>query len=225
MAVALATQPYVGGGLATAFGRGSWVLPAVGIAVALLLATLAPRARHLVGGGVLAALLAATLIGGTMREKEQWRAALAALAGADPRRDLIVACPFWKAPALMAASRGTRSAPLATPAGASMRLVERHLGATPQWDRLFYERIFRPHNAAAMGMTLAPGARVAVPMARLFVVTSECSREERAAIAGWTGAATLEGRWSSPKRRGHAGIAIERWRLARPRRVELAVAY
>ena len=55
MAVAMATQTYVGGGLAAAFGRGSWWAPAVGIAVATAAAPIE------VAGGAVAAVLVVRL--------------------------------------------------------------------------------------------------------------------------------------------------------------------
>ena len=52
MAVALSTQPYVGGGLGAAFGRGSWWLPAIGIAAAAVAAPV-----EVVGAAVAAVLV------------------------------------------------------------------------------------------------------------------------------------------------------------------------
>ena len=199
-------------------------LPAVGLFVAVLIAPLGGRVRLLGGGAILAAMLGATLIGGPVRPKEEWKAARAVLRSADPERDLIVACPFWKVPALMAATRGMRSAPLVTPFLDHMRLIERRMGAEPRWERLFYERVFLTLNARPLGITPPAETETVVPVRSLFLVTSECSAEERQAIAGWADGFVVEQRWIAEPRPGHAGIAVERWALDRPRFVRLTVA-
>lgn len=199
-------------------------VPAVGIFIALLLAPLGGRARPVAGVAILGAALAATLVGGVVRPKEQWRGARAVLARADPARDLIVACPFWKAPALMAATRGLASAPLATPVDGRLLLVERQLGREPQWDRLTYARVYAAVLAPALGVEPPAEVRTMVPMTSLFVVTSECGEVERAAIANWAGRFTLVQRWTSEGRPEHAGITIERWTLDGPRTAAIRVA-
>ena len=199
-------------------------LPAVGLLIALFLQPLGARARLACGTAVIAAALAATLITGPVRRKEPWGAARAVLARADMASDLILACPLWKAPALMAATRGLAVAPLATRLGGRLVLIEPRMGTEPRWERLFYERAYRAVLARPMGVEPPVETATAVSVRSLTLVSSECEAEERAALAEQVGPFTIAQRWTGAAPPGHAGITIERWVLDRPRSIALSVA-
>ncbi len=195
-------------------------LPAVGIAIAVILPA-AGAARFAIVLAVLSAALTATLVGGTVRSKEAWRATRPILARADPARELIITCPNWKAPALMAATRGLRSAPLVTVAAGRMRLIERQLGGELAWDRAYHANIFVPDRAPALGIATPAARAMVVESEALLLVLSECSPEERAAIAGWANGFSIRQRWTSGAGENHAAIVIERWRLDEPHMLTL----
>jgi mannosyltransferase len=198
-------------------------LVGVGLLIALLVMSLPARARLAVGGIAVALTLLATVAGGLVRSKEQWAATRAVLATADRKQDLILACPMWKVPALMAATRGIDGAPMATPNSGRVQLIERHVGAEARWDRLYYRRAYTGFIAPALRVAAPVSESVTVPVRTLFVVTSECGPAERKAIGDWAGAHRVERRWTSPARGDRAGIMVERWRLAVPRAVEVHV--
>ena len=199
-------------------------LAGVGLLVALLLQPLPARVRGSCGAAILAAALAATLLSGPVRRKEPWGAARRVLARADMASDLIVACPMWKAPALMAATRGLNSAPLATRLGGRLVLIEGALGAEPRWERLFYSRAYRAVLARPMGVEPPAETASAVPVRSLVLVSSECEAEERAALGAQAAPFTVTRRWTGAASPGHAGITIERWVLDQPRTLALSVA-
>lgn len=189
-------------------------LPAVGLGIALLL-TDWPRRRAVFAAMWLGTALAATLLGGTTRPREDWGGAARIMVRASSA-DLVVACPYWKAPALMAASRGEGKAPLAMWVGGRMRLVEPRMGAEPRWDQLFYDRVFVPQHAKVLGIA-APVARpVTLAPRAIWLVTSECSADERAAIAAWATAAPFALLWQSPALGDRAAVRVERAVAMRP---------
>ena len=199
-------------------------LAGVGLVIAVLMAPLGTRSRAIGGTAIIGVLLAATLLGGTARPKEEWRAVRPILARADPARDLIIVCPYWKAPALMAATRDLRSAPLATGFDDHMRLLERHMGVEPRWEHLFYSRLFFTSNAGRLGIAPPADKRTIVPVHSLYLVMSDCSAVERTVIANWAKRFTISERWIAEGRPEHAATVIERWTLERPRSVELRLA-
>ncbi len=198
-------------------------LVGVGVLLALLVMGLPQRARLAVGGIMIGLMLMATVAGGLTRPKEQWRRVKAVLGGADRNQDLVLACPLWKVPALMAATRGIDGAPLVSPDGGRLILIERHIGAEEQWDRLFYRRAYAAFLAPALKTAPPAAGTTVVPARALFVVTSECGPVETKAIGDWAGEHRVEQRWTSAAQDDHAGIVIERWRLARPRAVTVGV--
>lgn len=198
-------------------------LVGVGLLIALIVMSLPVRARMAVGVIVVGAMLAATVAGGLVRPKEEWRRARGVLATADRGRDLVIACPFWKVPSLMAVTRRIDGAPMATPNMGRLQLIERHIGAEPRWEKLFYQRAYAGILAPALKLERPREGMIAVPARAVYVVTSECGPEESKAIRDWAGTYRVERRWTSPAAADHAAIMIERWVLARPRTVKLSV--
>lgn len=199
-------------------------IPAVGLLIALLIDPLKFRNRVAAGVAVAGLALAATLIGGTMRAKEDWEGAATALKSTQGRgADLVIACPYWKAPALMAATRGGGSTALAAQIAGQMRLIETRLGREKRWDRLYFDRVYWPNHAAQLGIAVPPDRTAGMAVSSVGLVMSECSSQERAAIMAWMGPARLEDRWSAPAVEDHAGIVVERWTFDAPRTLHFAV--
>ncbi|MDQ3143455.1 MAG: glycosyltransferase family 39 protein [Pseudomonadota bacterium] len=184
-------------------------VPAVGLLTALLIDPLQPRARLFAGMTVVGLALAATLVGGTVRSKEDWAGVSSILKEAEPEA-LVLVCPHWKGPALMAASRGLGAAPLAMWVTGRMKLVEQRLGAARRWDRLYFDRVFNQSGPTNEQI-------VRLRPREFWLVASECSPADRAAIASWAGPVSLRQRWQLRGGRGHAPITVEQW-LANPAR-------
>lgn len=199
-------------------------LPAAGILIATLLAPLALPWRMLAGSFFVGAALLATTSDGLVRPKEQWNATRRVLAQAEAAGTLIVACPFWKAPALMSATRGLKSAPLMTPMNGRMLLIENRFGENPEWDRVVFGRVYAALLAPALGVAPPSETHGAMQASALFVLTSECGQVEEDAIAEWAGPHAVVQRWTSAAQLDHAGIVIERWQLAQPRTLPVSVA-
>jgi hypothetical protein len=203
------------------------ILPSLvgaGLLIAVLVTVRPVRWSTQAGVAVIGITLVITLASALPRRKEHWPMARAALGHADAKLDLIIVCPMWKAPPLMAATRDMRAAPLATPSNGGLQLIEQSLGADPAWDQLYFRRVFRPVQASALGLATPAMRQLAVPVRDLYVVTSECVDKEEAAIARWAGPHRVVHRWTSPPIAAQSGIMIERWTLARPRRVTLRAA-
>ncbi|MDQ3078040.1 MAG: glycosyltransferase family 39 protein [Pseudomonadota bacterium] len=177
-------------------------LPAVGLLIALIIDPLRPRPRLFAGLIIAAVVLTATLVGGTVRSKEGWAGVRSILKEAEPEA-LIVVCPHWKGPALMAATREIGAGPLAMWVTGRMKLVEQRLGKERRWDRLYFDRVFiqsKPSNEQIV--QLRPG--------EIWLVASECSPAELAAIASWMGPMGVQQRWHLPADGGHAAITVAR---------------
>ena len=184
-------------------------VPAVGLLLALLLAPLRPRVALAAGGAMILLALLSTAANGPMREKEDWNGAARFLArSVRPESDLIVICPNWKAPALMAATRGQNLAPFTSAGYDRMRLIEDRLGREPDWDVAYFQRMFLPLRSPK---SERPEDSATVYPSSFWLISSECPDVERKAVLTWAGPAQPKERWSAPARNGHAGIVIQRW--------------
>lgn len=196
-------------------------VPAVGLLLALLLAPLRLRLALAAGGAMILLALLSTAANGPMREKEDWNGAARFLArSVRPESGLIVICPNWKAPALMAATRGLNLAPFTSAGYDRMRLIEDHLGQEPDWDIVYFQRMFLPLRSPKSerledSVTVSPSS--------FWLVSSECPDVERKAVLTWAGPAQPKERWSAPARNGHAGIVIQRWERYTPSGLRLVV--
>lgn len=164
--------------------------------------------------------LAQPLISGTARDKEDWRGATAALARTVRAGDLILACPSWKYPALRHAAASPLAAAVAVPFG-EMLLIERALGLDRGWARTFFEAVTAP---LSRGITGGPrrgpyprGAVTLGPSARIWLVASECSGDELAALAQWLGGSVRwTPVWRSPASGDRAAIEVAGYAPGRP---------
>jgi hypothetical protein len=195
----------------------------VALLLGLLVSTTRDRLGWTIGSAVLVAALVTTLVAGPVREKEPWRGAGEALAAADPKLDLILACPYWQVPALMAATRGRSGAPLATPEAKFPRLVEERLGEAQGWERLLYRRAYESVYAPALGIAPAVMRRNVRNVRDLIVLTSECNESDIAAMRRWAGPHRTELLWSGAATQEHAGIRVERWQRGAVTPLELRV--
>lgn len=178
------------------------------------------RARLLASIVVLAAFLFTIFLDGTMREKEDWRGANAALAGRVRPGDLIVVCPGWKYPALRHAAARPLAAPAMIPLEPEPIVEEQAFGSDPQWERTYFQSVTEPVMRSWIGGSAQPHPRGHLNLASgasLWLVGSECSPEEMANLGrrfamtgGWIRI------WESPATPDHAGIGIGRYVLATP---------
>ncbi len=196
-------------------------VPAVGLLLALLLAPHRLRLALAAGGAMILFALLSTATNGPMRDKEDWNGSARFLAqSVRPESDLIVICPNWKAPALMAATRGLNLAPFTSAGYDRMRLIEKRLGQEPDWDVAYFQRMFLPLRSPKPEQ-LEDSATV-YPSS-FWLVSSECPDVERKAVLAWAGPARPKERWSAPARNGHAGIMIQRWERNTASGLRLAV--
>jgi mannosyltransferase len=173
---------------------------------------LLPRHRAATAALVTALALSQPLLAGTVREKEDWRGAFAALAARTKAGDLIVTCPAWKYPALRHAIAHPLPAPVVVNF-ADPLLLEGRLGMGTHWDRTFFAAVTAPSGRALMyrrPFGIYPPARLRLAKAsRVWLVASECSPEEKWNVAAWfgrTGPWTTV--WRAPARADHAGIDL-----------------
>jgi hypothetical protein len=188
-------------------------IPAVGLLIALLLVPLRPRLRLILGVIILAGALTATLSRQAVLQKEDWNGAARFLAHTSPSRgEIIVACPNWKAPALMAAMAGTGAAPIATGFGGQMRLLEGSSSHRSDWATNYFRNLYVLQHHRAMGLGRPVEHRATRPVSIVWLVESECTDAERAELLAWAGSVQKVARWSAPATKNHAGIVIEGWK-------------
>ena len=173
---------------------------------------LLPRYRALAAALITALALSQPLLAGTVREKEDWRGAFAALAAHTRPGDLVVTCPAWKYPALRHAVAHPLPAPLVV-SFADPLLLEARLGIGTDWDRTFYDAVTAPSGRALMyrrPFGPYPPARLRLAKAgRVWLVASECSPEEKWNVGAWFGRTGPWTRvWRSPARADHSGIEV-----------------
>ncbi|HEX8443768.1 MAG TPA: glycosyltransferase family 39 protein [Allosphingosinicella sp.] len=141
-----------------------------------------------VGFGVatVLSLLGATVVQGTMRQRENWRGAARFLEQNVRSGDLILLCA-WQYPSLRHATNRPLPAPLLHVTRGQPAMLEERLGGRRDWDAIFFRynvvpntrRIIAPPVGEA---TLRPGASTS-----LWLVESECPDESRRSIAEWLG--------------------------------------
>jgi hypothetical protein len=169
-------------------------------------------------------LFASSLIlTGPVRQKEDWSAVAASLKTNVRVREVIVACPDWKYPALRHAITASLPAPALTMFGDRMVLMEATIGRNNSWMRDYFRTFLEPPLRLLMKQPTAPPTRPAMlpPLRRAWLVESECGAEQRRAIQAWLG----QGNWSlaltSPATGQHAAIRIWRFDAERPRDREI----
>ena len=194
--------------------------PGAILLIAGALRLLSGRAFAAGAAGAVALAFSQPLLIGTVRDKEDWRGAVAALGARVRPGDLVIACPSWKFPALRHAAARPLPAPVVLPFG-EMLAIEPSLGGEERWDRIFFEAVTAPmardlHGGPRRG----PYPRSTVSLARsarIWLVASECAPDEMRGIAEWLGARPRWTRvWSSRGDSGHAAIEVTAYAPGRP---------
>lgn len=193
-----------------------YAVPGIVLLIAGALELLEGR-RHFAAAaaGAAALVLAPPLLAGTVRDKEEWRGAVAFLEREVRPGDLVIACPAWKYPALRHAIGSEVPAPVVVPFSGDFMLLERSLGSEADWDRTFFEAITAPVARSLNGgperQPYSRGEIDVAPSASIWLVASECSEAEARSLGQWIGGEARWTRlWSAPAAGDHAAIAIAR---------------
>ena len=113
------------------------------------------RMGGIAGIGLLVLLGASTFLGGTIRQKDDWRGAYLYLASAASAEDLIALCNPASFPALRYATNSPVSAgALVLAANDRLLEVETKLGTNPNWDDAFF--LQNPSSGARTSPRLQP---------------------------------------------------------------------
>ena len=198
------------------------ILPSlVGIALllALLVESLGHPARKIATGVLLLASAGSLALTGTVRAKEDWRGAARQLATAE--LPLIVVCPLWQAPALLAARANSSGVPIATLGQHGMVLLSPSGRDRVPWDRAIYQRLFRAQFASIVGEAPPPARTRRVSVSELTMVVATCSPGEIATLSDWFRPAQVDRLWQSRRADTGTVIRVERWRSASPRTLTL----
>lgn len=164
--------------------------------------------------------LVATLVHGTVREKEDWAGANAFLARHMRPGDLLLLCPFWKFPAARHAATSAAPVPALVPGGGSLLLLERSYGSDANWSEHFFDNVTSTNRM--LFRAARPNAEVKASLsapadASLWLVSSECDPQAEADVAALAGpGATTSMQWSSQSASERDAITIRRITLARP---------
>jgi 4-amino-4-deoxy-L-arabinose transferase-like glycosyltransferase len=188
-----------------------------GAILAILAASVAAPGRQLgVAFGSLAvvALFVSTLVGGTMRPRENWRGAQSALAQHVRPGDLILFCG-WQYPSLRHATQRPVPAPVVHMKADLLEVVEDRLGGRSDWDHLYYRYNVQTETWGAPPLPLRPVRAELKAGARLWYVKSEC-RGGDSSLASWVEPSKWRTLWASPTTPARAGIEVSRYVLERP---------
>jgi mannosyltransferase len=183
--------------------------------VAAVSAFQSDRARLAASAVAVSAFLLPALLHGTMREKEDWRGANAALAGQVRAGDLIIICPGWKYPAFRHAATRPLPAAALIPLEPEPILEEQPFGSDAQWAQTYFAALTEPLMRSWIGGSAQPHRHGRMTLERgasIWLVGSECSAEETANINRRYGASGgWRDIWQSPATPDHAGIRIGRY--------------
>ena len=115
-------------------------------------------------------------LSGTVRSKSGWDGAARVLAANARSGDVVMMCPFWNAPALMAAAHpDVMPMRLLIPEEGGATEVERSLGGDARWARQFYHSFW-----VWTQLGRAPSSRTKViSVNRLWSITEACEGHER----------------------------------------------
>jgi hypothetical protein len=107
----------------------------------------APGNRATAWAGCAAVLLygVSLLATGTVRERENWRAAYDFLAGAVAAGDVVAICPFHDFASLRYHADGAVNVPVVTRVDGSTIEIEAALGTDPRWDQTLFHAALEPH--------------------------------------------------------------------------------
>lgn len=171
------------------------------------IASLRRSASIVFGTAAVGVSLASILIVGTVRPKEQW----AAVGVVTKDAPIVINCPNWKTPSLLAQAKGAGW--IITSSG-DKALVVRQPNDKASWDRLFFDRIQRYGHYPMRRDRPLELVRRPITTKHLLFVASECSAIERRAFAKWAGLQESSLLWSSPRIEHAAEIRVEEWRLS-----------
>jgi 4-amino-4-deoxy-L-arabinose transferase-like glycosyltransferase len=200
------------------------MLPSL-IGVALLLTLLVEYlegpTRYIVTGALLIAAAGSLALAGTVRAKEDWRGAERQLTAT--KSQLVIVCPYWQAPALLAAGSGEVRVPVATLSAKGIELVSREAGDRGAWHRNFYQRVHLAQSPIPVSEAPAPATVRRGAVSEIVMVTGTCTAEEREALSRWFHPDKVEPIWTSRRADTDVVIRIERWSAASPRQLSLIV--
>jgi mannosyltransferase len=169
-----------------------FAIPGMILLIAAAIGTLrSERVQQLAGTALVGLFLAATLLQGTTREKEDWRGANSALAARARPGDLILVCPGWKYPPFRHAA-GPMPGPVIIRYAGTPLLLDSGEG----WEESYFTSATEPLMRSWIGGTARahlPDRIALAPGASVWLVASECAPEERAAFDRWLGA---QGGWT-----------------------------
>jgi hypothetical protein len=174
-----------------------FAIPGSILAIAVLVNAL-PGNRMRDGGAVLsvAAIASTLLFHGTMRPREDWRGAYAALSRNVRGGDVVLLCA-WQFPSLRHSAVRSLAAPLVFVASATPLMFERRLGERPDWDRIFFRYDILPVTRHSERGPLIETKVYVAARGRLWLVESDCPGESREAINGQFGGLGWERVWAS----------------------------
>jgi mannosyltransferase len=193
----------------------------VALLLTLLVQLLERPARQIVTGAVLVAALGSLAFTGTVRAKEDWRGAERQLAAT--QSPLIIACPYWQAPALLAAGAGAGRVPVATLSAKGIELVSQEAGDRGTWHRHFYRRVHLAQSAIAVSEAPAPATTRRIWVSEFTLVTGTCTAREREALSTWFRPDRVDRIWQSRAPDSGVVIRIQRWHSNEPRPLRLVV--
>jgi hypothetical protein len=182
---------------------------------------LEPRARQFVSGSLLLAALGSLAFTGTVRAKEDWRGAARQLA--EESAPLIIVCPLWQGPALLAAGAGANRVPVGTLGASGIVLISAEAGDRGPWDRAFYKRIHLAQSTVPLSEAPAPAKTRRMAVNEILMVTGTCRADEMEALSKWFRPERVDRIWQSRRADTGVVIRIERWHAASPRPLNLVV--
>jgi hypothetical protein len=135
-----------------------YCLPGIILLIIGLCLALNRRAAAWAGVAVVALYCASLLLKGTIREREDWGAAYAYLAGAVSPDDVVAICPHINFPSLRYHATAPVAAAVVTTLGGKLVEIEEKLGGDPDWDRTYFQAFELPlTNARLEGRPLTIG--------------------------------------------------------------------
>jgi len=193
----------------------------VALLLTLLVEVLERPARQIATGALLIAAAGSLVPTGTVRVKEDWRGADRQLA--TTQSQLIIVCPYWQAPALLAAGAGERGVPLATLSAKGIELVSREAGDRGAWHRNFYQRVHLAQSPIAVSEAPASAMARRGAVSEIIMVTGTCSAGEKESLSRWFQPNRVEPIWTSRRADTDVVIRIDRWHADTPRPLNLVV--
>jgi hypothetical protein len=137
-----------------------YAIPGIVLLIAGICLALDQRAAAWAGCAVVLLYGLSLLATGTIRERENWRAAYQYLAGAVAAGDVVAICPFHDFSALRYHATGPANVPVVTRVDGRTIEIEAKLGTDPRWDRVLFRAALYPHMTAWWS-----GGRAATPPA------------------------------------------------------------